>query len=131
MRHYRDAAFLLDGGRLDNAAYLAGYVVECSFKAVIQCGDRIAGQSLGHDLKNIAGRALALAAVLAPGLQRYQVGLNPDVEHVLGHWRPELRYGASGRASQEEAGRLIRGGQACLAAIIIPLVLDGIVGIPR
>lgn len=35
-RHLRDAEILLENERFDNAAYLAGYVVECSFKILVE-----------------------------------------------------------------------------------------------
>ena len=34
-KHLSDASTLLTASRLDGAAYLAGYVVECSLKAVM------------------------------------------------------------------------------------------------
>ena len=34
-RHVEDARYLCDARRWDNAGYLAGYVVECGVKAVI------------------------------------------------------------------------------------------------
>jgi hypothetical protein len=131
LRHHRDATFLSEQGRLDNAAYLAGYVVECSLKLAIACGERLGGRSLGHDLPNIAGPALVLATVLAPGIQRYQVECEGDVDHVLRFWKPELRYTASGQVTQEELAKLIQGGRVCLNRIVLPLILDGILGIPK
>lgn len=35
-RHLHDAKILLVQNRWDNAVYLAGYVVECTFKVVVE-----------------------------------------------------------------------------------------------
>ncbi|MCM0588905.1 MAG: hypothetical protein ACSI46_02675 [Gloeotrichia echinulata DVL01] len=35
-RHLHDANLLLNKQRCDNAVYLAGYVVECSFKVLVK-----------------------------------------------------------------------------------------------
>ena len=46
MRHHSDANFLRGDSRLDNSGYLAGYVVECSLKALIVSQRRL-GQREG------------------------------------------------------------------------------------
>ena len=114
MRHYSDANFLREGGRLDNSAYLAGYVVECSLKALVACGEGPSSLVLGHDLPNLAGSALTLATLLAPGLSRYDVTDDPDVRQVLGVWKPDCRYEATGETRAEEAARRARA--ACVVA---------------
>jgi HEPN domain-containing protein len=131
LRHHHDANLLLESGRLDNAAYLAGYIVECSLKALIQSGEEIGGRSLGHDLPNIAGGALVLAVLIAPGIQRYLPDIDPDLQHVLDVWEPDWRYAATGQVSEDEARRLIRGGKVSIDRVLLPLVLDGVLGLPR
>ena len=50
-RHLYDANVLLNGQRWDNAVYLAGYVVECSFKVLVEKYiDQAAVKKYGHDL---------------------------------------------------------------------------------
>lgn len=131
MRHHSDANLLRGNGRLDNSGYLAGYVVECSLKALIECSEGLSCRTFGHDLPHLAGRALALAALLAPGVSRYEVTDDPDISHVLAVWKPESRYEATGLMLAEEVERRTRAAQVCIDRILIPLILDGILGIPR
>ena len=50
-KHMQDSRLLLAGGRHDGAAYLAGYVVECALKTLIQLE---AGQvRYSHDLSGL------------------------------------------------------------------------------
>ena len=46
VKHMQDSGVLLAGGRYDGAAYLAGYVVECALKTLIQLeAGRVSGLS--------------------------------------------------------------------------------------
>lgn len=66
-RHLHDAQLLLGEQRWDNAVYLAGYVVECSFKVLVEQHfkhDRDAVKKYGHDLTELEGRAMERLRVL-------------------------------------------------------------------
>jgi hypothetical protein len=104
-------------------------VVECSFKLLVERAEEISPKALGHDLVNLAGRALILAAILSPGTERYRFD-DPDVEYTFARWKPEMRYSKSGTVSAAESQRLVHGGQVCLEAIVHPLILDGVVESP-
>ena len=55
-RHLHDSSILLGAGRWDNAVYLAGYVVECSFKLLIQAHlGAAAARAYAHDLGAMQG----------------------------------------------------------------------------
>ncbi|MEG3847902.1 hypothetical protein QT971_10605 [Microcoleus sp. herbarium19] len=72
-RHLQDAQLLLGKQRWDNAVYLAGYVVECSFKVLVEHhfkNDRSAVRKYGHDLSELEGRAMERLRVLYPILDR-------------------------------------------------------------
>jgi len=57
-RHLADSETLAAGSRLDNAVYLAGYVVECSLKAVISHHSSVRdARQYGHDLAALQGQA--------------------------------------------------------------------------
>lgn len=128
-RHFEDAQHLFAIGRVDNSAYLAGYVVECSFKLLLQCAERSSPKPLGHDLANLAGRALVLAAILAPGAERYQVD-HPDVQYAFRRWTPDMRYTGSGGVTASDSQRLLGGARSCLEGIVGSLILDGIAELP-
>jgi hypothetical protein len=121
LRHLRDARVL--AGASDNAAYLAGYVVECGLKRVIQFYDN--ARPHGHDLVGMQGRALALAALMAPGAARYRVDLIPDLEQACQDWSSDLRYRRTGDLDRAASGRLVAVADAFLQRLFLPLVLDG------
>ncbi len=76
-RHLHDAQLLLGKERWDNAVYLAGYVVECSFKVLVEQHfkhDRGAVKKYGHDLTELEGRAMERLRVLYPILDRISFG---------------------------------------------------------
>jgi hypothetical protein len=131
MRHHSDANFLHGDGRLDNSGYLAGYVVECSLKALIECGEGPSSRALGHDLPALVGHGLTLAALLTPGVNRYDVTDDLDVLYVLGVWKPESRYEPTGQTTAAEAERRARAAKACIEKVLLPLILDGVLGVPR
>lgn len=71
-KHLGDALVLSEAKRWDGAAYLAGYVVECSLKCLViiehngnvglaQAGAQARG--LGHDLNALSQEALRLAVL--------------------------------------------------------------------
>ena len=62
LKHLEDAWVLRDEQRFDGAAYLAGYVVECTLKTVIEAENPPVPRS--HDLSNLqqTGQQLALRA---------------------------------------------------------------------
>lgn len=52
-RHLTDASILQQDDRCDGAAYLAGYVIECTLKTIIVFRTA-AGQPRGHDLDGLS-----------------------------------------------------------------------------
>ena len=70
-RHLYDAKILLDKERWDNAVYLAGYVVECSFKVLVTVyisEDIEEIKTYGHDLKKLQGKAMNRLRLMYPVL---------------------------------------------------------------
>jgi HEPN domain-containing protein len=131
LRHHADANLLRGAGRHDNSGYLAGYVVECSFKLLIACCGGARMKALGHDLPQLASNALTLAVLLAPDISRYDVSDDANVSHVLATWKPDCRYDPTGQTTEEEAEKRTQAAQACIDRIIVQLVLDGVLGVPR
>ena len=130
-RHEQDSRLLFDEQRYDNAAYLAGYTVECSLKLLLDCGEAINGKALAHELINLAGNGLKVAVVLSPGLQRYRIDGNVAIDFALANWTPEKRYEPTGLVMEAEAAQLCDAARTCLNEVVIPLILDGVVELPQ
>ena len=123
-KHLEDSKALIEGRRHDGAAYLAGYVVECALKTLIQLetGD----VTYSHDLPGLCGRFDGLAAQMGARHGRVYLGAEASLRasRVLNNWTPEQRYHGPGvtandaRAWHQEAdvayrqilGRLILAG---------------------
>ncbi len=91
-KHMQDSGALLARGRYDGAAYLAGYVVECALKTLIQLEAGQVGHHhdlsrLDRDLDSLAAQASSLAGRLYLGVQ---AALRASI--ILNGWRPEQRY---------------------------------------
>lgn len=72
-RHLHDAKILLDKQRWDNAVYLAGYVVECSFKVLVEVyipEGKTAVKKYGHDLTELQGKAIDRLRLMYPVLMQ-------------------------------------------------------------
>jgi HEPN domain-containing protein len=126
-RHLWDARLLLGEQRWDNAVYLAGYVVECSFKVLVEQyfkHDQGAVKKYGHDLTELEGRAMERLRVLYPILDR-QLPASRIVDTVLAQNHPERRYSASGHFSEGDAKTAVQRAEEIYQEIISKLVLDG------
>ena len=112
-KHLLDAGALLAAGRADGAAYLSGYVVECSLKSIYQLET---GTSLwGHDLPTLSARVSAVATVVGARTARYFGGITASAaSSAIASWRPEMRYAApimsasNAAAWQQIAGRVFQ-----------------------
>ena len=95
-KHLEDSKLLMAGSRHDGAAYLAGYVVECVLKTLIQLETGEAIHS--HDLSGLCDRLDGLGARV--GARHGKVYLAAEASlrasGVLNDWRPEQRYRGPG-----------------------------------
>ena len=120
-----DANALLDGQRWDNAVYLAGYVVECSFKVLVEKYiDRAAVKKYSHDLAALQGKAMVRLRLIYPLLD-IQLPASRTTGTVLDKYHPERRYAKSGLWSESEAKEALRRAEEIYHEIIPKLVLDG------
>jgi len=134
-RHLDDALVLNRATRPDGAAYLAGYVVECSLKTLIllETGVTTAHARLpwrkgrdGHDLKVLAGQASSAAALAGAKTARY-VGstLTGFSSAPIAGWDPELRYRAPSM-TQNVASAWLADAQALYQQTVGQMLLDGV-----
>ena len=126
-RHLRDAEILLENERFDNAVYLAGYVVECSFKVLVELyfkNDQGAAKKYGHELNELEGLAMERLRVLYPMLDK-QLPASSISNTVLATYHPERRYAKSGLWTKEEVKLAVECTREIYGKIIPKLVLDG------
>lgn len=110
--------------RLDNAAYLAGYAVECGLKALVLYGG---GQprEYGHELPTLAGKALDLAVLLSPAMRRYHIDTMDEMLGACHGWGPDLRYTKTGDMSDAKAKKFGQAARMSFERLLIPMILDG------
>jgi HEPN domain-containing protein len=126
-RHLQDAHILLAQKRWDNAVYLAGYVVECSFKVTIEQHfkhDRGAVKKYGHDLSELEGRALDRLRLLYPMLDK-QLPASRVAGTALALNHPERRYFKSDFWVESDAQSAVQLAEEIYREIISKLVLNG------
>ncbi len=122
-KHLKDSAALLTQGRADGAAYLAGYVVECALKTLLQMeqGSAPWTHALADLAKQVAG--LTVRADVAVGRRCVVVAAFLKQAEILA-WKPGMRYheettsGTDAATWQREAGDVY-------SKVIGALVLDG------
>ena len=123
-RHWNDAGILFSVGRFDNAAYLAGYVVECSLKSLIKSAG-LAPKPFSHAVKTLAGDVLLLACIAAPSIRRYCLPTSAQLDHLVKNWNPEMRYWPTGQVAKVLAEDWISAAGEAYRALVIERVLDG------
>ena len=91
-KHLQDAAALLAVSRPDGAAYLSGYVVECSLKSIYQLQ---MGSAPGHshNLTSLHGQVNAIAAVAGAKTAKYLGPVTAGIlDSSMAAWHPVMRY---------------------------------------
>ena len=128
-RHLQDAKILCEQERWYNAVYLAGYVVECSFKVLVELyfsNDPKAVKNYGHDLNELEGKAMERLRVLYPRLDS-QIPNEPIAGTILAKDHPERRYAKSALWTKEEAQLAVQTAAEIYRKIIPNLVLNGLI----
>ena len=139
-KHYCDAHALLDRQRFDGAAYLAGYVVECSLKThllLAQClvgrtidqaqlgkwAKKLALKPLGHNLSNL------LCETTTPSFARYcpAPSYSPGIsagDKIISDWTESMRYRPAS-ISKEIAEEFLDSATAAYRSVL-NMKLDGV-----
>ena len=130
VKHCDDARHLLNGNRVDGAAYLAGYAVECTLKTVIQVesGNAVPVRAWVHRLNDLSTEALRLAALPSSKTARYFS--NPAVttlryDRPPAGWNECLRYYPVGTIQQVTARGWVEEAERLYIEIIGELQKDG------
>lgn len=126
LKHLQDADALVRGRRFDGAAYLAGYVVECALKTLIQVES---GQARhGHELTNLLHVLDVLAVHATTRAGRLYVSVATSLKAAdMDDWTPEMRY--RGPQDAGDASRVaeewLREAYAAYERIVGSLILEG------
>ncbi|HMA92778.1 MAG TPA: hypothetical protein VKP30_08835 [Polyangiaceae bacterium] len=110
-RHLKDSKVLLENQRWDGCAYLAGYVIECSLKALISSPSTPPGielKELGHNLSALQACLDRMAASRQPAWKRHAPSsllgaLRSKLDTMQPPWEPAMRYASDNTAWRTEA----------------------------
>lgn len=131
-RHLQDAQILLTQHRWDNAVYLSGYVVECSFKFLVEqyfkqhSRATSEAKDFGHKLTKLEGKAMERLRTIYPTLDQQLPSSRIDGT-VLANDHPARRYAASNLWTEEQATISVERAGEIYNSIIPKLVLDGLI----
>ena len=125
-KHLADAELLCGEGHYDGAAYLTGYVAECSLKTLVQVAR--GGRRRSHDLSELSGEVLRLAADPTARIAPYAP--TPDALDPLldgeASWGPGLRYRASGFIPEGRARCWLAAARSLYERSVVAMRLDGV-----
>ncbi len=109
-------------GRVANAAYLAGYAIECTLKVLI-AGPGGGSVPFSHDLEQL--EVLALSATVKRA-DRHRCFPSEAVTTGRNHgWDPKWRYAAEGLISDVVAAELVDAARSAADGSLVGLRLDG------
>ncbi|MCS7281995.1 MAG: hypothetical protein RMK65_06565 [Anaerolineae bacterium] len=129
-RHWESCEILGNNHQWQDAAYLAGYIAECSMKGALehafgQARDEV--RRFGHNLAQLHLRGLELAMVLNPAARRYWP--DPLPQEIL-LWSPGHRYARTGCLSDGEFQRIVDAAEQIGERILLGMALDGLIPMP-
>lgn len=134
-KHLTDARALIAASRHDGAAYLAGYVAECSLKALLlyEKGMPAPGAtppwkkgSDGHDLSKLQADVATLAAIGGAKTARYFGSSVKGLTSLpLAAWDPGMRYRAPAMAVADAASWLANA-DSIYAETVGAMIKDGV-----
>lgn len=131
-RHLTDSKILLDASSWDGSAYLAGYVIECSLKAIIatpSAPPEIDLPKIGHDLAQL-GRVLdQMASSRKPAWKRHVSSqllsaLRTRLETMQPTWKPAMRYASADPAWKDQAAGFWGCANRCFSGFAQSLVTE-------
>jgi hypothetical protein len=124
-KHFSDARTLVDAARHDGAAYLAGYVVECALKSLLQVETGTAPRI--HLLPTLAQNVTAACMVAGAKTSKY---VTPSVRDVptatIAGWSETMRYRSPSMAAGD-AQAWVDEADAVYADTVASMILDGVI----
>jgi len=124
-KHLADARALLAAARADGAAYLAGYVVECALKTILQVATGRAPKV--HSLIDLTSRVASSSAAAGATIARYVTGNVTGIPAAsIAGWSETMRYHAP-RIAQGDAAGWVLEARAVHDDTVAQMILDGVV----
>lgn len=125
-KHLLDALTLKENGRFDGAAYLSGYVIECSLKTLIILQTKKSIR--GHELDKLSKKVLELARLPTSKTAKYNkvISSTLSIRDPVKGWKAILRYRAEGSLSPAEAEAWVNEATAVYQSTIAQMKLDGV-----
>lgn len=125
-KHLLDALTLKENRRFDGAAYLSGYVIECSLKTLIILQTKKSIK--GHKLDELSKRVLELARLPTSKTAKYNkvISSKLSIRDPVKGWKAILRYRAEGSLSPAEAEVWVNEAMAVYQSTIAQMKLDGV-----
>jgi hypothetical protein len=126
-KHITDAVALQGCNRHDGAAYLAGYVVECCLKTLLQLETgRILAE---HRLKTLGGEVAKLNSVFGAKTAKY--ASTPALQQLsnspIQSWGPVIRYRSPGFVAAADSTNWVNDAKAVYHSTIVQMRLDGVI----
>ena len=123
LKHLQDADALVGRQRFDGAAYLAGYVVECALKTLIQVESGEPRHS--HRLMSLHDELNVLAVHAKTRTGRLYISATASLKTAgVVDWTPNMRYHGP-KVAANEAEAWLQEAHAAYDRIIGSLVLEG------
>ena len=125
LKHLLDAQTLLERARPDGAAYLSGYVVECSLKSIWQLETGQAGW--GHGIAAMSQHVAMAATVAGAKTARYIDAATRNLPSTaIAQWDPDMRYRSPTMASGD-AQAWCNIADAVYQTTVAQMWLDGVI----
>ncbi len=124
-KHLADASALAAAQRYDGAGYLAGYVVECALKTLLQVESGQVRKTHSYEtlLKEVGETCLTAGAATARYVTE-TIRAIPDAP--IAAWRETMRY-RSPSMSSGDAQAWVEGAAVVYRETIASMILDGVI----
>jgi HEPN domain-containing protein len=124
-KHLGDANALISVNRFDGAAYLAGYVVECSLKSLIQVETGKARRN--HRLADLTRYVIEVCMVAGARTAKYMTSVVQRIPSAgVGSWRETLRY-RSPSMTRGEVETWVKEAGEIYSSTVAAMILDGVI----
>ena len=132
---YEDVQILHEKHRWFNCCYLAGYVVECYSKLLLDNAissgittQKGAVKDYGHNINVMKIDLINILSISTQILSKYCIDLNLECNSIITEWNPNKRYEAeSGTWSQEEKANAFKHELEIVINQIKNMQLDGVI----